>query len=727
MNVSTTTEWFLAKRELPFKVRPRPADIFKGESFVESTVINGVKVLRLNVVPAPHKSVAKSFAVSEKLEWQPESGPLPFQIEWQHSVDGRFDIHFPLAKQIKCHGLGERYSRLNLRGARHSIVTADNPNHTESIDAMYKAVPFGIFLDKGQAFGLFLDSPAPQNWDLDSELDGLVRVELYSRRSWQLYIVEQTTLPNLVAIYTTLTGRHELPPRWALGYQQSRWSYHDEATVKEIAHEFRSRKIPCDTIVLDIDYMEGYRVFTHSKERFPNFKKMIAELRKDNFNVVTIVDPGVKQDEDYELYRQGKEQDLFAKKFDGSLFIETVWPGLSAFPDFLKEKTQAWWGEHLKFYEDAGVAGIWNDMNEPAFFGAKDPLPSRIDQLPVEAEQYFMQELPDGPVGHLEVRNLYGTLMNKATHEALLKMHPNERPFVLTRSAGPGIQKYAAVWLGDNMSWFEHMRNSIPMLLNVGMSGMAFCGIDIGGYGGHAGPELMLRWYEIGIFYPFFRNHCELNKRAQEPFAYSAEVETLIKGLIETHYRLLPYTESLFWQHKRTGAPLMRPLFWHYPQDAIAAELDDEFMVGPDILVAPAIHRAQTHRSVYLPEGNWYPFAGGAPLEGGKFHWLEMKFGVVPAFVREGAILPLADVIQSTAEYASAGITFHVFGDKAEGVFFEEDGHTFDFARGQFNEWQLSWSNGQLKCKAIHKNYEAAAREFRVMHGSEVKPFHLSI
>lgn len=726
MNGAATTEWFLAKRELPFKVRPKTANIFKGESFVESTTINGVNVLRLTVIPETFSTVPQSYAVSASLDWSQSEAALPFQIDWQQSVDGRFDVHFPLSSSVKCFGLGERYSPLNLRGGRHSLVTADNPNHVESIDAMYKAVPFGIFLENGKAFGLFLDSPAPQNWDLDSELDGIARVELYSRRPWQLYIVETTTLPNLVAIYTTLTGRHELPPRWALGHQQSRWSYPDEATVKEIAHEFRSRKIPCDTIVLDIDYMEGYRVFTHSKERFPDFAKMIADLRKDNFRVVTIVDPGVKQDDNYKLYLEGKEKDLFARKYDGSLFIETVWPGLSAFPDFLKAETRSWWGEHLSFYEQSGVSGIWNDMNEPAFFGAKDPLPSRIDHLPPVEDQYFMQQSPDGPVGHLEVRNLYGTLMNRATHEALLRMRPEERPFILTRSAGAGIQRYAAVWLGDNMSWFEHMRNSIPMLLNVGLSGMAFCGIDIGGYGHNAGPELMVRWYELGIFYPFFRNHCELNRRAQEAFAYSEEVETHIRHLIETHYKMLPYIESLFWEHKRTGAPLMRPLFWHYPEDPVTLELNDQFMFGSQIVVAPVTHRGQTHRNVYLPAGQWHPLAGGPALTGGRFHWLEMKLGTVPAFVREGAILPFADVVQSTAEYPQAAITFHVYGDTADGVFFEEDGSSFDFSTGSYNEWRLAWRNGSFTSEAIHSGYDAQPRSYRVRHEQLEKDFQLS-
>jgi alpha-glucosidase len=725
MNGAPTAEWFLAKRELPFKVRPRAADIFRGQSRVERTTIDGASVLRLTVIPEPFDAVPQSFAVSGNFDWKKIDAALPLHIEWQHSVDGRFDVQFPINTETKCFGLGERYSPLNLRGARHSLVSADNPNHTESIDAMYKAVPFGIFLESGKAFGLFLDSPAPQNWDLDSERDSLVRVELYSRRPWQLYIIETTTLPNLVAIYTSLTGRHELPPRWALGHQQSRWSYPDQATVKEIAHEFRSRKIPCDTIVLDIDYMDGYRVFTHSRERFPDFQKMITDLRKDNFRIVTIIDPGVKQDENYELYLEGKEKDLFAKKFDGSLFIETVWPGLSAFPDFLKAETRSWWGEHLKFYEQSGVSGIWNDMNEPAFFGAKDPLPSRIDNLPTVENQYFMQQAPDGPVGHLEVRNLYGTLMNKATHEALLKMRPNERPFVLTRSAGPGIQRYAAVWLGDNMSWFEHMRNSIPMLLNVGLSGMGFCGIDIGGYGGNAGPELMVRWYEVGIFYPFFRNHCELNRRAQEAFAYSEEVETKIRHLIETHYKMLPYIESLFWEQKRTGAPLMRPLFWHYPEDQVTLELNDQFMFGSQIVVAPVTYRGQTHRNVYLPEGRWYPLSGGPALEGGKFHWLEMKLGTVPAFVREGAILPFAEVIQSTAEYPQATVTFNIYGDTADGVFFEEDGTSFDFAEGRYNEWKLNWKNGSLTSEAIHSGYAAPPRSYRLRHEQLEQAFHL--
>ncbi|HEY9785512.1 MAG TPA: TIM-barrel domain-containing protein [Candidatus Obscuribacterales bacterium] len=656
---------------------------------------------------------------ASRVEWQEESGepPLPLEMSFKRLSESRFQFSFRLREGTRCLGLGERYGGLNRRGAVHTLFNTDDPHHYPSIDQMYKSIPFLIIWYQGRCHGIFIDSPARQKWNLDSDMTGLATVDLISRRGFQMYIMGESSLPQIVGAYTQLTGKAKLPPLWSLGHQQCRWSYPDEPTVREIASEFRQRHIPCDTIVLDIDYMEDYRVFTTSSERFPDFKKLVADLYDNNFRVVTIVDPGVKKDAQYSVFQDGKKHGYFVKKADGKLFIAEVWPGESAFPDFLREDVRRWWAAQHGFLTDQGVSGIWTDMNEPAFFDLPKLLLEDGVELPPDEDQLFMQQTPEGAVGHFEVRNLYGFQMARATHEGLKALRPNERPFVLSRSAYAGIQRYAAVWLGDNSSWWEHLARSMPMLVSMGLSGVAFSGVDIGGFSSHCTGELLARWYALGLFYPLFRNHCWLHGRVQEPWAYTPAVEAACKKFIETRYRLLPYLQGLFLEHQRSGAPVMRPLAYHYADDEHAAEIDDQFLFGKDILVAPIVERGRMSRAVYLPSGRWHRFDGRETLEGGRAHQLSFAFDEVPAFVRDGAIIPLADVVESTAEYHQAAVTFAVYGCQAEGSYYEDDGISFDYEFGCFNEWQLTYKNGKFESKPTHMGFGAPSREFRLRIG----------
>jgi alpha-glucosidase len=729
----STPNWYKARQKPKNRVLwSRPSDIFSGRSQIESASIEGVRVLRLSVTPQADGNFPHSYAVIDEPTWLVDNSAsvLPYAMEWQQSLPARWDFLFNLPEGTKCFGLGERYSGLDLRGGRHTLCATDNPDHDESMDSMYQSIPLMILSSGEDNIGLFLDSPAPQRWHLDSDLNGKGRVELFSRRGWRLYVIGSTSLPSIVRAFTSLTGRASLPPRWALGYFQSRWSYSDEETARQIGKEFRSRKIPCDTIVLDIDYMEDYKVFSISRERFPQLQRLVEDLARDKFKVVTIVDPAVKNDPNYNVFLEGIQNVLFCKTEDGRLFLDNSWCGTSAWPDFLKQETRDWWAENLGFYTDRGVAGIWNDMNEPTILettllAGKKPLLDEMEELPSEIDQIFVQTDKDEKIGHLEVRNLYGLLMCQATHEGLLAKAPEKRPFVLSRSAYAGIQRYGATWLGDNKSFFEHMAKSIPMLLNLGLCGVPFSGADVGGFAQDADSDLLVRWFELGIFYPFFRNHSAMDTAAQEPWAHSPTVESHIRNLIETRYRLLPYIQSLFWEHVRTGAPLMRPLMWHYPNDQFAAQVDDQFLFGSDILVAPMLCRGKSHRLVYFPRGLWYPFNGGSPLVGGKAHLVELKLGSVPAFVRDGAIIPLAGIMESTEDYDRVSITFAAFGDSACGVFFEDDGESFAFRDGTFNEWFLRAERGVLKAQEVHGNYQAPKREFYLQHEGITKQVQL--
>lgn len=773
-----TAEWRDARR-----VRSRRAEndrednIFNGGTRLESTRIDGVPVLRLSAWPANVANPPHSFALAladstgsgsapdpaendwpdedfgdddeqeerrnlrpdfkrdfaeyseGSTDWEPAGAttPLPLKLEWRQTAESRWQFDFQLEPDARCFALGERQSGLNLRSAVHTLFNTDDDKHIESIDSMYISIPFLIVWHRGQCSALFLDSPARQKWDLDAELTGNGRIELLSRRGWQLYMLGPGRLPDMVSAFTKVTGRSPLPPLWALGHQQSRWSYPDQDTVIRIASEFRSRQIPCDTIVLDIDYMEDYRVFTYSKERFPEFKQLISDLGNNDFKVVVIVDPGVKKDVKYQVFKDGKKHGLFCTTSDGKPFVGEVWPGASVLPDFVKPETRTWWAAQHGFYTDLGVAGIWTDMNEPSLFQNQRPLDKDAKELPPDNRQLFMQQAPEGPVGHFEVRNVYGLQMSRATYDGLLALRPRERPFVLTRSAYAGIQRYAAVWLGDNRSWWEQLARSIPMLLNMGLSGVPFCGVDIGGFYEDCSAELLVRWYALGIFYPFFRNHCSRLSCSQEPWAFSPVAEGHCKALIEWRYRLLPYIQQLFFEHARTGAPLMRPMAWHYPDDEFAVEIDDQFLFGEDILVAPIVQRGRTTRSVYLPEGRWHSLDGKQSFEGGRLHKMRFGLGQVPALVRDGAILPLADVMQTTRELAKSPITFHCYGDSGRGYFYEDDGISFEYLDGDFNQWRVSVENGTFRAQPMSLGFERPERKYQLLYKGKSQPVQLII
>ncbi|MBS1954037.1 MAG: alpha-glucosidase [Cyanobacteria bacterium SZAS-4] len=776
--IELAADWESA-RKLPSRIESkRQKNIFAGESITERAVFLGVEVLRVSTWPKGHVAPPHSYAVvhsasagqveeqnslHEEEPWPDDmdddlDGPdrrveqsdadfakefadvsddgrftdaagasLPLNLEWQQTSESCWQFFFDLAPGARCLGLGERNSSLNLRSSSHTLFNTDNHLHIESMDSMYKSIPF-LIVEHGEEFiGLFLDSPARQRWDLDTELTNQASVELLSRRGWQLYCIGPSSLPNVVKTFTALTGRSKLPPLWATGHQQCRWSYPDQETVVRIAHEFRQRQIPCDGIVLDIDYMDEYRVFTFSKERFPDFKDLIADLNRNNFKVTAIIDPGVKKDSKFFVFTDGKKHDYFCKKSDDKLFIGEVWPGQSVFPDFLKPDVRMWWAAQHGFHTENGIAGIWNDMNEPAIFKNQEPLDWSAHELPKDEDQLFMQETPEGKLGHYEVRNLYGSMMSRSSYEGMLALRPNQRPFILTRSGYAGVQRYAAVWLGDNMSWWHHLARSIPMLLNMGLSGVAFSGVDIGGFGHNCSGELLTRWYALGLFYPYFRNHCWMKGDSQEPWAFGPTVEAHCRKFIETRYRLLPYIYSLFWESSRSGAPLMRPLAWHYPEDQFAREVDDQFLFGEQLLVAPIIERGRTWRSVYLPEGLWHPFEGGEPLEGGQVHKVQWGLDAIPVFVKDGSVIPMCDVMQSTAEYAQSPITFQCFGKSAKGIFIEDDGSTFDYEDGFYNEWRLKVDEGKFVAQPVELGFDSPRRNFSLLYDGKLESISLSI
>jgi alpha-glucosidase len=573
-------------------------------------------------------------------------------------------------------GCGERTGGLDKTDSHQIFWNVDPPtSHTASLNNLYTSIPFVLALDQGAAWGLFLDNPGRVEFDL---------ARGHPARAWfgtdsgdlVYYVFAGPTPRAVVERYTELTGRIPLPPLWALGYHQSRWGYRTAAELRALAREFRERDIPCDVLYLDIDYMDGFRVFTWDPERFPDPEELVAALAEQGFRVVTIVDPGVKVDADYPVYVAGRDQDLYCKTFLDAEYRNVVWPGECAFPDFTNPRTRAWWGDQHAGLLDAGVAGIWCDMNEPTVF------------LPTPATMPPDVVHPGGGVArlHAQVHNLYGSLMARATREGLARLQPDRRPFVISRSGYAGLQRHALHWTGDNASWWEHLWMSMPQLQNLGLSGLAWVGVDIGGFAGDATGELVARWTEFGIFQPFCRNHSAHGTRPQEPWAFGEPYETVMREMLKLRQRLIPYLYSLFEEAHRTGAPILRPLLFAYPDDETTYTAEDEFLVGDGLLVAPIAHPGLEYRHVYLPRGTWYHLWTAARCDGPAHILAHAPLGQPAIYVRANHPIPLWPPMSYVDERPADPLTLLLFPAPGEGAFtlYEDAGEGHAHERGEY-------------------------------------------
>jgi alpha-glucosidase len=586
-------------------------------------------------------------------------------------------------------GAGERTEPFDRRGARITFWNTDPPNpHDETIGAMYASIPFWLVsrLD-GRVWGVFMDSVGLSDLDAGASDPNLMSFGTASG-DLTFYVLAGPTPADVLRQYTTLTGRMALPPRWALGYGQSRWSYFPEEHLREIAAQFRARRIPCDHLWLDIDYMDGYRVFTWSPTRYPDPTQLLTDLREQGFKTLTIIDPGVKVDPTDSTYADGVQRDYFIRRPDGTLFTGVVWPGECVFADFSRDDVSAWWGDLHKPLLDVGVAGIWDDMNEPAL----------TDRLVPGAGSSYLSTIapdaiqkPDGadgePVPHARLHNAYGMRMARATREGLERLRPRVRPFMLTRSGYAGVQRFAAIWTADNHSRWDHLRLAARMCLSIGMSGAPLVGFDTGGFWGAPTGEMLTRYTQLGALFPFFRNHCAKSMPQQEPWALGQPFEAFIRQTIELRYRLLPYFYTLADEAARTGAPITRPMLYHWPADPNVAALDDQFTVGADLLAAPVFESGQHQRTVRFPAGNWRDWLTGQRYEGPVTARVDSPVDVLPLYQREGSIIPLGPVMQYVGEMDVEPLTLVcAMGPepdaRAEGRLYEDDGVTRDYESG---------------------------------------------
>lgn len=607
-----------------------------------------------------------------------------------------------LAQGARIFGGGERTGAFDRRGRALTFWSTDaQPNFDGATDAMYQCVPFLVTLIEGKAHGVFFDSAARAIADVGAtETDELGYLTAAS--DLVVYLFAGPTLGDVLRQYTAVTGRMPPLPRWALGNQQSRWSYRSSDEALEVAARFRAERIPCDAIHLDIDYMRGYRDFTWDAERFPDPAAMIRALGEQGFHTMTIVDPGIKIDPDYSVYTEAAQRGYLIRRSGGETFEGWVWPGLSAWVDFAQEDVVAWWGEQHRGLVEAGVTGIWIDMNEPTQAGMWAPPSVQIPHgtsLPLDAVLGSQTD----PISHADFHNAYAIEMARATYQGLRRLAPERRAFVLTRAAGAGAQRFAAVWNGDTTSSWEHLRMAVPLNLGIGLSGFPMTGGDIGGFWQDTTPELLVRWTQMGTLLPFCRNHSAIGTIQQEPWAFGEPYTSLCRTAIERRYQLLPYLVTLAHESSSTGAPMMRPLAWLAPEDPASVACDDEFLLGNDLLVAPVLVQGAAEREVLLPPGEWFAWQTGEIIAGGQTVSLPVDLETTPLFVRSGAILPLAGVTQATQESPTEPLQVHVYlskiGQTAIGALWDDDDHPDAERRESFavHEIHANWeANGKL-------------------------------
>ena len=658
--------------DISFAVIRQPCDrLDYSETADEIVLKTNALILRINKSPLRFNFYTASEQVLS------EDDPR-FGVNWQGERVINYRKLYPDEKFI---GLGEKTGDLDRRGCSYVNWNTDAPNHTPQTDPLYETFPFFIGLHSGFTYGLFFDNTHKSYFDFGASTDDAMSWFGADGGDMNYYFFGAQGVAQIIEDYTWLTGRMEMPPLWSLGYQQCRWSYMSAAEVLAIAGKFREKKIPADVMYCDIDYMDGYKIFTWNKDTFPDPKAMIDELKVMDFHLVTIVDPGIKVEPGYLQYDEGVEAGYFATYPNGEKYVGSVWPGRCHFPDFFREDVREWWGASFDALTRPGVEGFWNDMNEPAAWGQNMP-------WLVKFGDHYMPE----------IRNVYGMEMARATYDGTKKILGNKRPFVLTRAAYSGTQRYSAVWTGDNSAYDTHMLLGQRMVNSLGITGMAMVGVDIGGFMGDPTPELMVRWNSLGVYIPMFRNHAALGTKMREPWEWGDENEAIIKKDIELRYRLLPYIYSGYYQAHKTGLPISRTLAINYTQDenVFDVKYQNQFLFGDALLVAP-VESTVLVAEVYLPAGDWFRLSTGEQFDGGQVVNAAAPLTDLPVFVKAGAIIPMQNVVQSTNEKGDGILIVHVWkGNQASRfVYYEDDGSSYNYQQGGYHKRIISFHPGK--------------------------------
>lgn len=645
--------------------------------------------------------VMETEAILKKPQCQ--EGTIPY-----FTVDEeKMSFSFSMEESDRVYGLGENVRGINKRGWIYESKCSDDPNHLEDRRSLYGAHNF-IVVDGKEQFGVFVDYPGILSFDVGYTRHSELKI---TASDWNLdvYVIEGEDVKDIVKQFRGLIGRSYIAPLWAFGYGQSRWSYMTAGEVRDVVKKHRELGIPLDSVYLDIDYMERYKDFTLNDETFPDFAEFNKEMKEQNIHLVPIIDAGVKQEEGYPVYEEGLEKGYFCKKEDGTPFVAAVWPGKALFPDMLNKEARDWFGDQYKFLLDQGVEGFWNDMNEPAIFYTEDRLQEVMEQLGsykgknldlnlffqftglvsglsnnVEDYKMFYHNMNGEKVRHDRVHNLFGYNMTRAAGEAFERLEPDKRILMFSRSSYVGMHRYGGIWQGDNKSWWSHILLNLKMMPSLNMCGFIYTGADLGGFGSDTTEDLVLRWLALGIFTPLMRNHSAMGTRVQE--AYRFENIDGFRHIIGLRYRFLPYLYSEYMKAVLRDEMMFRPLAFDYPQDAHAANVEDQLLLGDGLMIAPVYEQNAEGRYVYLPEKmKMVRFKVDGTTEeeilDAGHHYVNVSLTDVVVFVRPNHLIPMSSGGQCVEDVDFENLQYVSYIDNGEAVYeyYHDNGYEKDY------------------------------------------------
>lgn len=622
----------------------------------------------------------------------------------EDSATNHSEFVYKLAEKDIVYGLGEQVRGINKRGFQYISYNSDNPHHQEDTSSLYGSHNF-LIVSGEELFGVFFDYAGKITFDVGFTNRDTLRV-MPQDLNLDLYVITGVSEKDIVKQFRKLIGRSYIAPKWAFGYGQSRWGYKNAEDIRAVAVEYRKRNIPLDSIYMDIDYMERYKDFTIDEEAFPEFEKFCAEMKSQGIHLVPIIDAGVKIEEGYDVYEEGVKNDYFCKDAKGNDFVGAVWPGRVHFPDFLKPETRKWFGEKYAFLLDKGIDGFWNDMNEPAIFYTEERLASvmeRISELSKEnldVNSYFeftglvagignnvgdydtfFHDVDGEKIPHSKVHNLYGYNMTKAAGEAFEKLSPDKRVLMFSRASIIGAHRYGGIWQGDNKSWWSHLLMNLQMMPALNMAGFLYTGADVGGFGSDTTEDLMLRWLQLAVFTPLMRNHSSRGTRQQELYRFD-NCEGC-KKMIEIRYGLIPYLYSEYMKAVLKDEMMFRPLAFDFPKDMDAKGVEDQLLLGNELMIAPVYTQNATGRYVYLPEEmmlvrmrSLTDFETVVMAAG--HHYVKAELSELVFFIRNGKAIPLGAAVKNTAELDNTSLKLFGYAG-ASYEFYEDDGYTVIF------------------------------------------------
>jgi alpha-glucosidase len=615
-------------------------------------------------------------------------------------------------------GMGEALGNLDRRGTGITLNNTDNYKFGDPRVPMYSSIPFYMGIHHDIIYGIFFNNSYKSffNFGLSTPFTSVS----FDGGDVDYFFLYDTSVAKIIEHYTSLTGRMQLPPMWSLGYQQSRCTYYPQDKVMWIAETFRGKQIPLEGIVLDADYQYSYEPFRTNTKRFPDLLKLSSHLAKMNIELTASVYPGVNIDSSYDSYNDGLKKDVFIKTSDGKVFQTEIAPLKVHLPDYTNPKTRQWWIDKMKWMQDNGINGYWNDMNEPAVGGSYLP-------------ENLAFDFDGRKATAAEAKNVYGFQMARSSYEAALKYRNGQRPFVLTRSGFAGVQRYSAMWSGDNTASDEGLLTSVLLNNQFGLSGVPFVGDDLGGYIGDGSKSLYTRWIEVGIFSPYCRNHREFFGAANEPWAYGEEAEAISKTYIGFRYKLMPYIYSAFYEASQTGMPIARSLCIDYPFDDQVYDhnYQYEFLFGNDMLVVPLTSK-ETCKKIYLPQGDWYNIYTDEKITGAKEFSQEVPTFELPIYINGPAIIPLQSLVQSTKEKPSDTLFVHIYNGAEKNVFtyYEDDGKTFNYKKGDYCKRNIEFdgSKKQIIFEEQQGSYNSQFRHVRlILHGFDETMKNISV